>query len=99
METRVAAVLVLVSLAACGGSSAPAPRQALRDAVTMQPSEQDTSLGALLGAYADQKISADSAARLFLDYVQAHKPRSLNVQMDAPLREAILREQQRRAKR
>ena len=89
---------MLVALAACGRPRPPIQTQSTQDLATVRPPEMDPAFVAIFNDYAGKKINADSAAKLFLDYVKAHKATSLNVQMDAPLQEAIVREQERRAK-
>jgi hypothetical protein len=49
------------------------------------------SIMTILDAYADKRISADSAAKVIVDYLLGTKE-SLNVQMDAELRDAVNRE-------
>jgi len=49
------------------------------------------SLITILDAHADKRISTDSAAKLIVDYLLGTKE-SLNVQMDAELRDAVNRE-------
>jgi len=49
------------------------------------------SLMTVLDAYADKRISADSAAKVIVDYLLGTKE-SLNVQMDAELIDAVNRE-------
>ena len=71
------------------------------------PSSQDSvhgtvlsidSVMAILDAYADKRVSADSAAKVLVDYLFGTKE-SLNLEMDAALRDAVRREMQAREKR
>ena len=61
--------------------------------------ERDKAVTHIFTAYWTNKISADSTAKLFLDFADKCGAVSINVQMDSTLRAAIVKEQQRRAKR
>jgi hypothetical protein len=49
----------------------------------------------VLEAYSERRVTADAAAKVVLDYVQPG--RFLNAEFDTALREALSREQGRRA--
>jgi hypothetical protein len=68
------------------GQYPPRPQDSIKTSV---PSID--SLMTILDAYADKHISADSAAKVIVDYL-LRTNESLNFQMDAELRDAVNRE-------
>ena len=81
------AILLTASSAPCVyGQYPPRPQESVRPTV---PSID--SVMTILDAYADKRISADSAAKVIVDYLLGTKE-SLNVQMDVHLRDAVNRE-------
>ncbi len=68
------------------GQYPPRPQESVQASV---PSID--SVMTILDAYTDKRISADSAAKVIVDYLLGTKE-SLNVQMDAELRDAVNRE-------
>ena|SRR5256885_1738086 len=86
-------------------------READRDSVdtvmvfsaTPPSSPQDSSHGpskavvTAIGSYYRKRITADSAARVIVDYLETHH--SFNAALDPALTNAIMREQKRRAHR
>ena len=88
------AVTVACSRAGKGVERAPVEsRSAVRPVVT--PAED--SLMAVLGAYRDKRITADSAAGAILAYI-ARTHKELNLQMDSTLREAFVRRSKARGR-
>ncbi len=61
--------------------------------------ERNKAVTRIFTEYWTNKIGADSTAKLFLDFAQACGVASINVEMDSTLRAAIVKEQQRRAKK
>ncbi len=95
---------LLLFTVACGR------READRDSVdtvmvfsATPSSPQDSSHGpskvltATIGSYYARRITADSAARVIVDYLEIHQ--SFNANLDPELTNAIRREQKRRAHR
>src|SRR5690242_6262870 len=69
------------------------PRSAARESATAQSTP--APLAVALQAYAQRRITADSAARVVVDYLEK-SGQAVNAEMDAPLRDAVKREIRRR---
>ena len=93
---------VLGLLVACGRGSDQAAADTAKAFVEYRPSSIDTanarsrdSVMRVLEAYSERRVTADAAAKVVLDYVQPG--RFLNAEFDTALREALSRDQRRRA--
>jgi hypothetical protein len=89
-------------LLAVGCRPRDADRESVDTVMVFAAAPQDSSQGPsmndvilTMGGYTRKRITADSAARVIVDYLQTHQ--SLNISLDPELQAAVRREQKQRA--